>query len=183
MNKLYKILIILFPPTPLLSFLPQQIPQPHRLPLSLHSLPLHKRARNGKQGRTRRAPSDQHAKIEADLTMRAEQDGATALDDIVQGPGVAPVEEAGAELDLVEAGADVCDDPEDEPEAGPGLADEHGDVFGGEAEGDHAEEVEHPVDGEGAEVVEVGVGGDEGVGGGRVREGDLESQRDEGVGE
>ena len=115
--------------------------------------------------------------------MQVEEHAAGRFDDVMQGPGVAPVVELGRQIEAVERGGDVCDDPEDEPHGGPGLADDHGDVLAREAEGDHAYEVEHPVDDKGAFAVGVWVGGDGGGRGGGVGKGDLEGEGDEGVGE
>lgn len=45
----------------------------------------------------------------------------------------------GAEgLTVVESRAHVGNDPENEPQTGPRLADEHGDVFAGQTESEHA---------------------------------------------
>lgn len=115
--------------------------------------------------------------------MQIEQGAPGRFDDVVQGPGVAPVVPLGREVEGVEGGGDVGDDPEDEPHGGPRLADGHGDVLAREAEGDHADEVDHPVHDERALAVGVRVGGDRGARGGGVGEGDLEGEGDEGVGE
>ena len=115
--------------------------------------------------------------------MEVEEGAAGGLDDVVERPGVAPVVPLGGEVEGVEGGGDVGDDPEDEPHGRPGLADGHGDVFAREAQRDHADEVDHPVHGEGALAVGGGVVGDFGGGRGRVGKRDLEGERDEGVGE
>ena len=117
--------------------------------------------------------------------MEVEERAPGRLDDVVQRPGVTPVVPFGREVEAVKGRGDVGDDPEDEPEGGPGLADGHGDVLARHAERDHADEVDGPVDDEGGAAVRVRVVGDgRGVGRGRVvGEGDLERERDEGVGE
>ena len=115
--------------------------------------------------------------------MQIEQGAPGRLDDVVQRPGVAPVVPLGRQVEAVKRRGDVGDDPEDEPEGGPGLADGHGDVLARHPQGDHADEVDHPVHDEGALAVGVRVGG---RGRGRARgvgKRDLEGERDEGVGE
>ena len=97
----------------------------------------------------------------------------------MQRPSVAPVVEPGGEVEGVEARGHVGDDPEDEPERRPGLADDHGDVLAGDAEGDHAHEVDHPVHDESPLAVRVGARGDFRRGGRGVRKGDLEGEADE----
>lgn len=101
----------------------------------------------------------------------------------MQRPRVTPVIPLRRQVEGVKGRGDVADDPEDEPHGGPGRPDGHCDVFAREAEGDHADEVDHPVDDEGAFGVRGGVVGDEGVRSGGVGKGDLEGERDEGVGE
>ena len=115
--------------------------------------------------------------------MQVEQGAAGGLDDVVQRPGVTPVVPLGREVEGVKGRGDVGDDPEDEPHGGPGLTDGHGDVLARETEGHHADEVDHPVDDEGAFAVSVRVVGDDCAGRGGVGEGDLVGEGDEGVGE
>ncbi len=115
--------------------------------------------------------------------MQVEQRAPGRLDDVMQRPRVAPIVPLGRQVERVKGRRDVCDDPEDEPHGRPGLADGHGDVFAREAEGDHADEVDHPVDDKGALAVGDGVGGDGGARGGGVVKGDLEGEGDERVGE
>ena len=153
------------------------------LPLRPHRLPPHEVARAGEERRIERAPDEQDAQVEPDARVQVEEGAAGGLDDVVQRPSVAPVVPAGREVEGVEGGRDVGDDPEDEPHGRPGLADDHGDILAREPERDHADEVDHPVDGEGAAAVGIGVGGDGRLRGRGVREGNLEGERDEGVGE
>ena len=115
--------------------------------------------------------------------MQVEEGAPGGLDDVVQRPGVAPVVPFGREVEAVKRRGDVCDDPEDEPHGRPGLADGHGDVLARQAEGDHADEVDHPVHDKGALAVGVRVVGHGRVWGRAVGKGDLEGERDEGVGE
>lgn len=115
--------------------------------------------------------------------MQVEEGAPGRFDDVVQRPGVAPVVPLGRQVEGVEGGRDVGDDPEDEPHGRPRLPDRHGDVLARETQGDHADEVDHPVDGKGALAVRVRVVGDRGVRGGGVGEGDLEGEGDERVGE
>ena len=115
--------------------------------------------------------------------MQIEERAAGRFDDVMQRPGVAPVIELGRQIEGVKRRGDVRDDPEDEPHGRPGLADDHGDVLAREAEGDHAHEVDHPVDDKGGFAVGVWVCGDGGGRGGGVGKGDLEGEGDEGVGE
>lgn len=157
--------------------------RPGLLALRLHRLPPHEVARKGEQHRIQHDPNEEDAKIEADARVQIEERAPGRLDNVVQGPGVAPVVPLGREVEGVEGGGDVGDDPEDEPHGRPGLADGHGHVLAREAEGDHADEVDHPVDDEGALAAGVGVVGDRCARGGRVAEGDLEGEGDEGVGE
>ena len=148
-----------------------------------HRLPPHKIARERKQHRINRAPRQQNPKVQPYSRMEIEERAPGRLDDIVQRPCITPVIPFGREVEAVEGRGDVGDDPEDEPERRPGLADGHGDVLARHAEGDHADEVDGPVDDEGGLAVGVRVVGDGGVGGGVVGEGDLEGEGDEGVGE
>lgn len=116
--------------------------------------------------------------------MQIEQGAPGRFDDVVQGPGVAPVVPLGRQVERVKGRRDVRDDPEDEPHGRPGLPDCHGDVLAREAQGDHADEVDHPVDDKGAALaVRVRVVGDGRVRRGGVGEGDLEGEGDERVGE
>ena len=115
--------------------------------------------------------------------MQVEEGAPGGLDDVVQRPGVAPVVPFGREVEAVKRRRDVGDDPEDEPHGRPGLADGHGDVLARQAEGDHADEVDHPVHDKGALAVGVRVVGHGRVRGRAVGKGDLEGERDEGVGE
>ena len=115
--------------------------------------------------------------------MEVEERAPGRLDNVVQGPGVAPVVEPGRQVEAVKGRGDVGDDPEDEPHGRPGLADGHGHVLARQAQGDHADEVDHPVDDKGALAVGDRVVGHGGVGRGAVGKGDLEGERDEGVGE
>lgn len=114
--------------------------------------------------------------------MQIEQRAPGRFDDVMQRPRVAPIIPFRRQVEGVKGRGDVADDPEDEPHGGPGRPDGHCDVFAREAEGDHADEVDHPVDDEGAFGVRVGVVGDERVRSGGVGKGDLEGEGDEGVG-
>ena len=113
--------------------------------------------------------------------MQVEQGAPGRLDDVVQRPRVAPVVPLGRQVEGVEGRRHVGDDPEDEPHGRPRLPDDHGHVLAREAEGDHADEVDHPVDDEGALAVGVRVVGDRGGRSGGVGEGDLEGEGDERV--
>ena len=79
-------------------------------------------------------------------------------------PRVTPLEEPWRQFQSIETRGDVRNDPEDQPESRPRLADKHGDIFAREAEGGHAEEVEEPVDHESGMTEVVGVVGDVGEG-------------------
>lgn len=100
----------------------------------------------------------------------------------MQRPGVAPVIPLRRQVQRVEGGRHVANDPEDEPHGGPRLPDCHCYVLASETEGDHADKVDHPVDDERALTVRVGVIGDHSARSSGVIEGDLEGERDEGVG-
>ena len=153
------------------------------LPLGPHRLPPHEVAREREQRRVERDPHEQHPEVESDARVQVEERAPGRFDDVVQRPRVAPVVPLRRQVEGVKGRRDVGDDPEDEPHGRPRLPDGHRDVLAREAEGDHADEVDHPVDDEGAFAVRVGVVGDRGAGGGGVREGDLEGEGDEGVGE
>ncbi len=77
--------------------------------------------------------------------MQAKQRLATGFDDVVEWPRVAPTIKTRRKIDVVESRGYIHDDPENEPEAGPRLADDHGDVLAREAERHHAPEIDHPV--------------------------------------
>ena len=151
------------------------------LPLRPHRLPPHEIARAGKQGRVDRAPRKQDPKVQPDARMQIEDRAPGRLDDVVQRPGVAPVVPLGRQVEAVKRRRDVGDDPEDEPHGRPGLPDDHGDVLARQPEGDHADEVDHPVHDEGALAVGVRVVAHRRGRG--VGDGDLEGAGDEGVGE
>ena len=93
------------------------------------------------------------------------------------------------QLNIIEPRSHIRNDPKDEPHAHPRRADNHGHVLAGEAERAHAQEIEHPVHGEGAVAisyrVEEGSVGGVGLGGYGVGVGEvyLEGEADEGVGE
>ncbi len=114
--------------------------------------------------------------------MQIEQRAPRRFDDVVQRPRVAPVEPFRRQVQGVEGGGHVGDDPEDEPHGRPGLPDGHCDVLARETEGDHADEVDHPVDDEGAFAVGGGVVGDHCARSGGIGEGVLEGKGDERVG-
>ncbi len=104
--------------------------------------------------------------------MQAKQRLATGFDDVVERPRIAPTIKARRKVNIVESRGYIHDYPEDEPEAGPRLADDHGDVLAGEAERYHAPEIDHPVYDESCASVgvEVCVAADD-RGDGRVRHG------------
>ncbi len=101
----------------------------------------------------------------------------------MQRPSIPPSIKPRRQFNSVEASRDVTDDPEDQPQRRPRLPDRHRDVLARQPERDHADEVDHPVDGEGAAAVGVRVLSDFGVRSGGVVEGDLEGQRYHRVGE
>ena len=153
------------------------------LPLRPHRLPPHEIAREREQRRIDRAPRKQDPEVQPDARVQIEQRAPGRLDNVVQRPGVAPVVPLGRQVEAVKRGGDVGDDPEDEPHGRPGLADDHGDVLTCHAEGDHADEVDHPVHDEGALAVRVWVLGHGRVRGSAVGKRDLKLERDERVSE
>jgi hypothetical protein len=110
-----------------------------------------------KQPRIHRPPRHQNPKIQPNPRMQIEQYLPAPFHNRMQRPRVSPAVKCRRDFNIVEGCGHVGDYPEDEEEAHPGLADDHGHVFAGEAECDHAEEVEHPVDEEGAVAVRDGV--------------------------
>lgn len=113
--------------------------------------------------------------------MQIKKGAPRSFDDVMQRPRIAPIVPLGRQVQGVEGSRHVCDDPEDEPHGTPRLADDHCHVLACETEGDHADEVDHPVDDKGAFAVSVGVLGDHCFRSGGVVEGDLEGEGDEGV--
>ena len=153
------------------------------LPLSPHRLPPHQIARKREQDGIDRAPREQDAEIQPDARMQIKQRAPGRFDNIVQRPRVTPIVPLRCQVEGVKGRGDVGDDPEDEPHGRPRLPDGHGDVLAREAEGDHADEVDHPVDDKGALAVSLGAVGANGPRGGGVAKGDLVGEGDEGVGE
>lgn len=104
-------------------------------------------------------------------------------------PSITPLIEAWRPRDIVETRAHIGNDPEDEPHTRPRLPDDHGHILTRKSQGAHAHKVEHPVHGECAASVGVGVAvrncchhcltGDWIA----AREVDLECERDERVGQ
>ena len=113
--------------------------------------------------------------------MQIKQRAPRRFDNIVQWPRVAPIVPLRRQVQGVEGSRHVCDDPEDKPHRRPRLADDHCYVLACETEGDHADEVDHPVDDECAFTVSVGVVGDHCARSSGVIERDLEGERDEGI--
>lgn len=101
----------------------------------------------------------------------------------MQRPGIAPIIPLRRQVQGVEGSRHVGDDPEDKPHSGPRLPDYHCYVLASETEGDHADEVDHPVDDERALTVRIGVIGYHCFRSSGVIEGILEGERDEGVSE
>jgi hypothetical protein len=120
-------------------------------------LPPLKPTTHRKQRTIHRPPRHQNAKIQPDPRVQAEQNLPAPLHNRMQRPRIPPAIEGRCDFDVVEGRGHVGDDPEDEEETHPWHADHHGHVFAGQAERDHAEEIEHPVDGEGAVAVGDGV--------------------------
>ena len=154
-----------------------------RLPLRPHRLPPHEIAREREQHGIDRDPDEEHAEIEPDPRVQIEQRAPRRFDDVMQRPRVAPVVPFGRQVQGVEGSRHVGDDPEDQPHGRPRLPDGHGDVLASETEGDHADEVDHPVDDECAFAVRIGVVGDRCARSSGAVEGDLEGKRDERVGQ
>lgn len=98
---------------------PLQITPRHLLHLLLGILPPKEHRSREKDNNINPDPGEQNSKIQADSAVSVEENGPRSFDDVVEGPGVAPFEEAGFEGDGVEGCADVGDDPEDEPEGCP----------------------------------------------------------------
>lgn len=155
------------------------------------TLPPHEPTRNREKERIDSSPRNQYRKVHPNPRMQIEQDLPTPFHNVMQRPDISPSVKPRLDIQVVESGRDVGDDPEDEPQSRPRLSDEHCRVFAGQAERDHAEEVEHPVDGKSAVAVCVGVVvavdrpcGDgvraDGIAAGEV---DLEGQADERVGQ
>ena len=70
----------------------------------------------------------------------------TCCDDLLQWPCPTPVEESRFQLDGVERGRDIADNPEDQPQRRPRLPYDHRDVFRRKSKRIHPDKVEHPVD-------------------------------------
>lgn len=67
----------------------------------MHVLPAQVMAREREQRRVDGCPGEEDAKVQPDARVQVEEDLPAALDDGVQGPGVAPVVEARFEVDCV----------------------------------------------------------------------------------
>ena len=113
--------------------------------------------------------------------MQIKERAPRRFDNVVQRPRVAPVVPLRRQVQGVESGRHVGDDPEDEPHGRPRHPDRHRHVLAGETEGDHADKVDHPVDDECTFAVSGGISGDRRAGSGGVVEGDLEGEGDERV--
>ena len=115
--------------------------------------------------------------------MRIENHRPRRLDDVVQRPGIPPIEKVRAQLDGIKSRAHITNHPENQPKRCPRLANHHRHVLACQAQRNHADEIDHPVHGKRA--VAKGVSPVEGdvVRLRRVVEGDLEGKRDEAVGE
>lgn len=61
--------------------------------------------------------------------MQTKQDLSAAFNDIIQRPGVSIPIEAWLDLDIVERGTNIADDPKDQLYAHPRLTNEHGDIL------------------------------------------------------
>lgn len=151
------------------------------LALSALSLPAHDIAADWKQGSVDDAPGEQDANVLANVRLEVEQDMPAGLDDLMQRPSIAERVERRDDLEGVKRGSDIGNDPEDEPQRRPRLANDHGHVLAGEAQGDHAEEVDHPPDWERSEAVRGRIEGDLDARRGRLPERDLHREGDERV--
>jgi hypothetical protein len=102
---------------------------------------------------------------------------------------IAPPVKGRRNLDIVEGSRHIRDDPEDEKESHPRLTNDHSHVLASQTESDHADKVEHPVHRERSVAVSNWVAifhhSDLSLRCHRIRakEIDLESHRDETVGE
>ena len=115
--------------------------------------------------------------------MQIEQRRARRFNNIMQRPRVSPIVEFGRQVQGIKGRGDIGDDPEDQPHGRPGLTDDHGDILARQTQGDHADEVDHPIDDESSFPVRVRVVAHGRVRSVGVRERDLERERDQAVGE
>lgn len=119
----------------------------------VHVLILHKSAAYGEECRVDRSPGNEDAKVQTQPVVEVKEQRSRGLDDVVKRPGVTPVIEVRFNLDRVETRRDIGDDPEDQPQTGPGLSSDHGDVLTCQTEGHHADVVEGPEGEEGCGAV------------------------------
>ena len=101
----------------------------------------------------------------------------------MQRPRVTPVVKLRHEFNSIKRRGHVADDPEDQPHGRPRLPDDHRDVFARQAQSAHADEIDHPEDGESPVAEGVVVVCHLGGGGRGGGEWDLERQRHKRVGE
>lgn len=99
----------------------------------------------------------------------------------MQRPRIPPVVKLRRQVQRIKARRHITDNPEDQPHCRPRLPDNHRHVLARQAQRDHPDPVNHPVHDEGSSAVRVGVVRHLVAGRGRVIEGDLEGEGDEGV--
>lgn len=99
----------------------------------------------------------------------------------MQRPRIPPVIELRRQVQRIKAGRHITDDPEDQPHCRPRLPDNHRHVFARQTQRYHPDPVDHPIHDESRRAVRIGVVRHLVPWRGRVVEGDLEGEGDEGV--
>lgn len=85
-------------------------------------LPSHEIAAEREEHGVDGPPCNQNTKIEANPGMQIEKNLSATFDNVVQRPSVSEIVEVGLNIDVVESGTHVGNDPEDQPQSCPRLA-------------------------------------------------------------
>ena len=115
--------------------------------------------------------------------MQIKQHPPRRFHDIMQRPRIPPIIPLRAQVQRVERGRDISDDPENQPHGRPRLSNDHGDVFARDSQSHHAHEVDHPIHHKRTFAVRVWVRGNGRVRGVVIGKRDLKSEGDQAVGE
>ena len=154
---------------PLASLLEVGLPEPPRT--------------DWEQCRIDRPPGQQDSQMQPHPRVDVEKDRLASLHDVVQRKGIPVVVESWRQFDRIESGTHVRDDPEDKPDCGPWLSNDHGYVLTCQTQRTHANEVDHPIYHKARFTVSVCMYRNLDVTCGWIGEGDLERQIHERVGQ